>query len=457
MLEFIVKKQIMLRNFPVAAILSLTLLTFLGGCSGERKTLSPTDTLRSPENQPKTVTKIEPPEPKITPLAPANPNTAINTEVQQFVKSIIALGAAKTNQGIWIQTENQLLANYQGTVPLPAASVTKSATTLVALKTWGPEHQFITLVSATGPIENGELQGNLVIQGGEDPFFVWEEAVALGNVLNQIGIKKVKGNLVIVGKFYMNFETTPDLAGNLLKQGLNSELWNSEAEQQYLTLPPNTPKPKIVIAGLVQVVNSPPGSLKLLVRHRSLPLAELVKKMNMYSNNMMAQMLADSVGGGKVVAQKAAEAVGVPATEIQLINGSGLGPENKISPRAAVGIFQAIDLFLKPYHLTIADVFAIAGRDLGVLNGRKIPELSVVKTGTLNQVASIAGAIPTQTNGPVWVAIMNVGDNLEEFRAEQDNLLNSLLNQWGPVNSPPSELTPTGGKKNIEPRDEIVK
>jgi len=54
------------------------------------------------------------------------------------------------NQGVWIQSGPVLMANHQGTVPLPAASLTKIVTSLAALKTWGPAHQFETLISATG-------------------------------------------------------------------------------------------------------------------------------------------------------------------------------------------------------------------------------------------------------------------------------------------------------------------
>jgi len=39
------------------------------------------------------------------------------------------------------------------------------------------------------------LQGDLIITGSGDPFLVWEEVIALGNSLNQLGIKRVTGNL----------------------------------------------------------------------------------------------------------------------------------------------------------------------------------------------------------------------------------------------------------------------
>jgi len=44
--------------------------------------------------------------------------------------------------------------------------------------------------------------------------FVWEE-IALGNSLNQLGIKRVTGNLVITSNFAMNYKFNPSVAGQL--------------------------------------------------------------------------------------------------------------------------------------------------------------------------------------------------------------------------------------------------
>lgn len=178
--------------------------------------------------------------------------------------------------------------------------------------------------------------------------------------------------------------------------------------------------------------------------------------MNQYSNNFMADKLADFVGGASTVAQKAAEAAGVPPAEIQLVNGSGLAVENRISPRAACAMFRAIESYLQPLNMTVADVFAIVGVDEGILNKRKIPQLSVVKSGSLNNVSALAGALPTQQQGTVWFAIMNVGGNLEAFRAQQETLLQGFAKQWGTVQSLPTELTPNPARIGKTSRNEEV-
>ena len=367
------------------------------------------------------------------------PNPTGATTVQEYLKKLKASGLMTASQGVWIQSGPILLANNQGTVALPAASLTKIATSLAALKTWGPYHHFETLISATGPVSNGVLQGDLVIQGSGDPFFVWEEAIALGNSLEALGINRVTGNLVILGNFAMNYKSDPTVAGELLKQGLDAATW-----PPYLkNLPQGTLPPHVVISGSVQVATLPVPKQFLLLRHRSLPLFQIIKEMNVYSNNEMAQMLANSLGGAKVVQQQAAGAASVPQSEIQMSNGSGLGVENRISPRAVCAMFMAIQQELLPNHLSVADLFPVAGREhRGTLAPRHIPTSTVSKTGTLRDVSALAGVMPTRDRGLVWFAIINRGTNLEGLRTGQDQLLQRLLQQWRVASVLPAALIP---------------
>ncbi|HEY9603542.1 MAG TPA: D-alanyl-D-alanine carboxypeptidase [Allocoleopsis sp.] len=440
----------------LTAALSVALLTLIAGCAAQSdSSQSSTHQTESAKESGNSVALAKKPEiPSIA--SPNNPNPAIQQQVEQYFNGIAAKGFAKKSQGMWIQAGNTLLANHQGTVPLPAASLTKVATSLAALSTFGPDHQFITAIGTTGAIQNGVLKGDLVVQGGEDPFFVWEEAFALGNLLNQMGIRQVTGNLIVTDKFYMNYESNALKSGNLLKQGLNARIWSPAAQTQYQTLPPGTPKPQVAIAGSVQLASSTPSNVKPLVRHYSFPLAELLKKMNQYSNNKMAETIANSVGGAKVVAYKAAQLAGVPQSEILLVNGSGLSPLNRISPRAVCAMFLALERYLQPHNMTVGDLFAIVGQDEGILNHRKIPPLAVVKSGSLNTVSALAGALPTQRQGTVWFATMNGGNNLEGFRTQQEALLQGFVSQWGAVQTLPAELTPNPARTNKTSRNEIV-
>lgn len=378
-----------------------------------------------------------------------NPDPAAQAVVQRYLKGLSAKGLNPSTQGIWMQSGNALLASNQGNIPLPAASLTKVATTLAALETWKLDHQFETLVSATGPIQNGVLQGDLVIEGQGDPFFVWEEAIALGNTLNQMGIRRVTGNLLITGKFYMNYETNAVKAGTFLKQALNFQNWPGEAEAQFYDMAPGTARPQVVIAGAVVAPQLPVVKQLLLVRHQSLPLFQLLKLMNVHSNNVMSEMLAEAIGGPQAVASKAAAIAKVPPQEILLKNGSGLGADNRISPRAVCAMFVALQQYLhpplplvKPHTYTIGDLFPVAGRDEGTVLDRKMPFASVVKTGTLNDVSALAGVVPTRDRGLVWFAIINRGTDIEGLRVQQDQLLQGVQSTFGKPTPISAAITP---------------
>jgi len=378
---------------------------------------------------------------------------AATPTLEAYLRQLAQEGFAPTNQGVWIQAEKTLLANHRGAQPLPAASLTKVATSLVALQTWGPDHEFLTEISATGPIRSGVLQGDLVIRGGGDPLFVWEEAISLGNTLNQLGIQRVSGNLIIRGNFAMNYETEPLLAGTFLQEALNAGDWSPEVQDLYRQMPPGTPRPQVIIAGVVRPMPTPPAPLVPLIRHRSLPLAQLLKQMNIYSNNAMAEMLAVQLGGASVIARQAAIAAQVPTAEIQLVNGSGLSPDNRMSPRAVCGLFQALQQRIQP-QLSLADLFPVAGRDLGTLEQRQIPEQAVVKTGTLWNVSTLAGMLPNREYGPTCFAILNHGEGIDRFRQQQDQLLQTLAKQWGPV--PGSAVSLAAGQLGQPQRNEVL-
>lgn len=352
--------------------------------------------------------------------------------VQQYLKQLDSQGLETSAQGVWLQSSTRPLINHQGLVPMPAASTTKVATTLAALSTWSINHQFETLITTAAPIQNGVLQGDLVIQSGGDPSLVWEDAIALANALNQRGITRVAGNLVIAGSFMLNSESDAKKSGELLKKVFNGKTWDGEIKSE---VPEGAIPPNLAIAGSVQV-GSAPAQQTVLLKHRSLPLTDILKKMNVHSDNDISQMLSDNLGGVQATIQKAAQAAEISPDELRLINGSGLGTENKISPHAAYSMFAAIERYLHPLNLTIGDVFPVSGVDLnGTMEDRSMPEGAVIKTGTLNTVSALSGLVPTRDRGLVWFSIINRGTDILELRHQQDLLLQAIQQEWGKPSS----------------------
>jgi D-alanyl-D-alanine carboxypeptidase/D-alanyl-D-alanine-endopeptidase (penicillin-binding protein 4) len=368
--------------------------------------------------------------------------------VQDYLRKLERQGLDNA-PGVWVQSDWIDLADNRATTPVSAASLTKIATTLAALEKLPWDYRFLTELYTTGEVKNGILKGDLIVKGSGDPLFVWEEAIVLGNSLNQLGIRKITGNLVITGNFAMNFNHNSLQAGNLLKQALNSRLWSAAIEKQYEKLPPNTPRSQVIVNGTVLVKDFVANDADLILRHQSPTLAYILRQMNIYSNNHIAQMVADYVGGAKFVQETATKLANIPLAEIQLVNGSGLSVDNRISPRAVCSAYLALQGKLESTPLNIADLFPVAGIDQqGTIKDRHIPNGVAIKTGTLAQVSALAGVIPTADRGPICFAIINRGGAIGRFRVEQDELLQHLAQHWQlnpAVTTPKNSISETLG------------
>lgn len=361
--------------------------------------------------------------------------------MQQYLKTLQKQGLAQGPQGIWLEAGGRVLSTNQGNLLLPGASLTKIATSLTALQKLGPHYRFETRLRRQGVIRQGVLQGDLIIQGSGDPLFIWEEAISLGNSLHQLGIHRITGHLIITGNFLMNYESNPGITGELFRMAIDQRRWSPEVIYWYSKMPPKTKKPQVTILGNVlfqkNVLSRP-----LLIKHQSLKLVEILKQMNVHSDNNIAQLMANFLGGAKVVQQEAIWMSGLSSQDIQLGNGSGLGEENQMTPRAACAMFKAFERYLQRSSFTVADFFPVAGRDKGTLELRRIPSRSVVKTGTLDRVIALAGFLPTRKQGLVCFGIINRGTDWDGLRSQQDVFLQNLVKVLQPAPQTPPSIQP---------------
>jgi serine-type D-Ala-D-Ala carboxypeptidase/endopeptidase (penicillin-binding protein 4) len=337
--------------------------------------------------------------------------------VEAYLKTLAEQGMVSQHQGLWLQTDEELLADHQGQRLQNPASLTKVATTLAALRTWGPTHQFKTELWTTGTVSNGVLTGDLYVEGGGDLLLVTAEAIALAKQLNTLGIHKVTGQLIVSGAFAFNLDTNLQTAGEQLKA-----TWASGASKSIVAIEGSV---------VTQTTHTNRRGTRL-ISHASLPLANVLKMMNVYSSNRIAEALTERLGGPEVLQRIALETGRVAPQEILLKNGSGLGQDNKLSPRAVVGLFQAVQVELQGQQRSLGEVFPVMGEGHGTVKERQMPTATLVKTGTLWNTSGLAGILQTQRYGPVWFAVMNSGNDFTDgFRREQDGFLKRLAQHWG--------------------------
>ena len=167
---------------------------------------------------------------------------------------------------------------------------------------------------------------------------------------------------------------------------------------------------------------SAPVELKPAFELRSPPLAELVRDINKYSNNLMAQQLfltlAREAAPREAATPDAARArlarwlaartggFGGPADEWVIDNGSGLSRLNRISAgRLARLLLAAWD---SPVMSELMSSLPVSGLDGTLRRSRTAPGRAHLKTGSLRDVAAVAGYVLSNSGRRyVLVAIIN--------------------------------------------------
>lgn len=337
------------------------------------------------------------------------------------------------DQGVYVETEDgTVLVAQAAERAVHPASVSKVPTTLALLRKLGADYRFPTRFAGSGPLRDGALQGDLVVEGSGDPFFVDENALLVLLALRGIGLQRVAGDVAVRGPLLFNW-TTPGAAGRLeqtLAGRVPPAAWSAVRAAEAARADAPVKVPALAFGNARLAAASAPS---LLVTHLSQPLVPLVKALNGYSNNIFAPF-ADAAGGIASVQAVARESV--PAAmrdEITLGDGAGANPRNRMSPRAAVALLRALNVELAKSRNTLADVLPVAGIDEGTLRHRldKAGELGHVvgKTGTYGDygACALAGALLTKAHGVVYFAVLNHNVPIDVARRRQDSFVRALL------------------------------
>ncbi len=145
----------------------------------------------------------------------------------------------------------------------------------------------------------------------------------------------------------------------------------------------------------------------VLAEHDSPPLLETVRVTNKMSENLHAELLLRAAGLAKLdIGSTAAglkaerdflKSVGIADGDVVLTDGSGLSPDNLVTPRATVALLRWITQ--QPWGADYISTFPIAGVD-GTLEARLVGTPAVgriqAKTGTHAHVRAFSGFATTE-------------------------------------------------------------
>lgn len=157
----------------------------------------------------------------------------------------------------------------------------------------------------------------------------------------------------------------------------------------------------IAVDGQDRLAPVPAGFHELLA-FEGKPLADILRLLMKFSNNNIAEMLLKNLGAaqdgppgtwitGVAAARQRLVALGVPSSGFQTVDGSGLSPANRVTPRTLVTALRIAGASFT-FGPELLSALPIAARD-GTLSKRAAAAADAVraKTGLLNGAAALSG------------------------------------------------------------------
>lgn len=211
-------------------------------------------------------------------------------------------------------------------------------------------------------------------------------------------------------------------------------MWTGEQLKEFLK------QRGIEVKGEVKI-KATPQSAHLIAESESKPLAEIMKDMNKFSNNFVAEMLTKTLAAqtskepaslkkGVDILKQYLIKIGLTEKEFNIVNPSGLTRENKITPQGMLKVLTYIKNNFSQFPEFLSSL-PVAGFDGTLKNRMKgTPAESHVraKTGLLTGVVSLAG-YAGKKNGSLttFVFMFNGQEDGAYVRSFFDKLAESLV------------------------------
>lgn len=405
------------------------------------------------------------------------------------------------------------------------ASTIKLLTTLVALDVLGSAYRWRTEVFAQGELQDGHLDGDLLIKGYGDPFLVTERLWQLLRNLRHAGVRHISGDLLLDDSWFdvggydpgafdqqpfraynvapnallMNFKVVrywfePDHESQSVAVRVDPPLDNLQVNnrlglahgrcrgfQRGIAVSMNKRVDEVTFSGsfpngckryamdrtalshngfvygLFQSLwGESGGSLnggwknvvaaedaEPLLSFESLPLREMIARVNKHSNNVMARQLLYTLGAevngapgteasGKAVLAEWLTDNGLESCKTAIKNGAGLSRDARMTAQDMASLLTFA--WRQPYMPEYLASMSLAGLD-GTLR-RRFENTDLIgkahlKTGSLDHVTAIAGYLQARSGRRFAVVAMQNHEDIHRGPGEevQEALLRWLYEQ----------------------------
>jgi D-alanyl-D-alanine carboxypeptidase/D-alanyl-D-alanine-endopeptidase (penicillin-binding protein 4) len=366
----------------------------------------------------------------------------------------------------------EVVLRWQDEVSRNPASTMKLLTTLVGLDLLGSTYKWTTDVFALGEIEDGRLDGDLLVRGYDPAEFDRQPLRAYN----------VAPNALLMNFKVVRYWFEPDHDRNAVRVWVDPPLENLRVEnklalrrgycggyQRGITITANEAIDKMIFSGRFPTgcksyamdrtalshnefayglftsvwresggefrggwMNAKaPEDVEPIVSFESLPLAEIISRVNKNSNNVMARQILFTLsaevlgppgtesGGRKVIEDWLAD-TGIEFPTLMLDNGAGLSREARVSAREFGALLEFA--WRKPYMPEYLASMAVSGLD-GTLR-RKFDDAQLtgqahLKTGSLDHVAAIAGFMQARSGRRFAVVMLHNHENVHRGPGEE--------------------------------------
>lgn len=367
-----------------------------------------------------------------------------------------AVNASSTSVMIIDLRTGKTVAALNESTPLLPASIMKSLTIASLMQLTEPEDRYITEVYLEGPVRNGVLQGNLLIVGSGDPTVNSRYEPKSAEFVNEIvqalkkkGITEISGEIAVEQGVFSG-PSQPDSWASADKgsyygtgvHGFNFE--DNRVGKASVKSPAsiflNRLQAALTKAGIaVGNREELPNGRKLLLRHQSGPIFEIMRSCMMRSDNMFAETLLRTYalrrgkeGSTEAGAREETDfwrKKGMPMEGVKIVDGSGLSRQNRLTASFLANVLKdmAVDVDYASY-------FPLAGQEgtlRGFLKDSELDAYIAMKTGSMNGVQCYAGYKLDDDFAPTH-AVVVMGNNFkgsrDAYRKAVANLLLDVFN-----------------------------
>ena len=361
------------------------------------------------------------------------------------------------------------------TLPLVPASAQKLLTSFGVYAILGADHTFETSIVSEVPIVEGVVDGDVYLVGGGDPLLATADYAGryeqqphfrtaieeLADALVAAGVREINGAVLGDESRYDLERYVPEWPSRFTNESQNQTgpLSALTVNDGFVRYDPN-PAPSLATASTEPAVfaaaffddlleereviirqsagaGQAPVGATTLASIASDPVSVVTNQMVDVSDNMGAELLLKEIGreasglgttnDGAVAIENALRSAGFSVAETDMVDGSGLASENRVTCRLLAEILD------DDSSAPILDGLAVAGQSGTLLErmvGTEAEGKVRAKTGRLNEVGALAGTAEALDGSTLTFAwIVNTTDlyPVEEMMAAQDAVALELV------------------------------